>query len=178
MRMHSTRSTLALALALCLPFTAAHAASAEKVEELMEELDVKGNVVQMQGMMAKMADDAFRARAQQEGLTAAQMARAQGINDAMSKTFAQMMAWETLGPRYSAIYQEVLTDAEIDGALAYYRSPVGASMQAKQPELMERSMKVGQSMAMEMMPKLQAEIEKAMAEATAPAAPAAAPAKE
>ncbi|PZO07490.1 MAG: hypothetical protein DCF27_10740 [Lysobacteraceae bacterium] len=175
MRIDRTRSTLALALALCLPFTAAHAASAEKVEELMDVLDVKGNVVQMQGLMAKMVDDSFRARAQQEGLTAAQMSRTQAMNDAMSKAFAQMMAWETLGPRYSAIYQEVLTDAEIDGALAYYRSPAGASMQAKQPVLMERSMKVGQSMAMEMMPKLQAEIEKAMVEA---AAPAPAPAKE
>lgn len=167
MRMNTPRSALVLALALCLPLSAAHAASAEKVDELMQAMDVKGNVAKMQGLMTKMVDDAFNAAAQQEGLTPAQMARAKGASDAMSKTFGQMMSWEVLAPHYSAIYQDVLTDAEIDGALAYYRTPEGASMLAKQPVLIERSMQVGQRVAMEMMPKLQADIEKAISDAAA-----------
>lgn len=167
MRKSSLRSALGLAFVLCLPFSVAHAASAEKVEELLEVMDVKSNLVQMQAMMLGIFDESFRAQAQKRGLTAAQTERLSASNESLKRSFVDIFSWEKLGPRYSALYQEILTDAEVDGALAYYRSPEGASMRAKTPLLMERSMRMGQELMMESMPKLQADLEKSMAEAAA-----------
>lgn len=165
MRKSSLRSALGLAFVLCLPFSAAHAASAEKVEELLEVMDVESSLVQMQAMMVGIFDESFRASAQKHGLTAAQAERLSASNESLKRSFVDVFTWEKLGPRYSALYQEVLTDAEVDGALAYYRSPEGASLRAKTPRLMERGMRMGQELMMESMPKLQADLEKSMAEA-------------
>lgn len=169
MRKSSLRSALGLAFMLCLPFPAAHAASEEKVEELLEVMDVKANVAQMQAMMVQVFDETSRDQARKHGLTAAQTERLSAANESLKRAFADIFTWETLGPRYSALYQEVLTDAEVDGALAYYRSPDGASMRAKTPVLMERSMRMGQELMMEALPRLQADLEKAMAGAAADA---------
>jgi hypothetical protein len=169
MRKSSLRSALGLAVVLCLPFTAAHAASAGKVEELLEVMDVKANHAQMQVMMARVFDDSFQAVARERGVTAEQAERLAASNERMKRTFLEVFTWEKLGPRYSALYQEILTDAEVDGALAYYRSPEGASMKAKTPLLMERSMRIGQELMMEALPKLRADLDKTMAEAAAAA---------
>lgn len=169
MRKSPLRSALGLALVLCLPLSVAQAASAEKVEELLEVMDVKANTAQMQAMMVGIFDESIRAQAQKRGLTAAQTERLSAANESLKRSFVDVFTWEKLGPRYSALYQEILTDAEVDGALAYYRSPEGASMRAKTPLLMERSMRMGQELMMESMPTLQADLEKSMAEAAADA---------
>lgn len=169
MRKSFLRSALGLAFVLCLPFSVANAASAEKVEELLEVMDIKSNLEQMQAMMVGIFDESFRAQAEKRGLTAAQTERLSASNESLKRSFVDIFTWEKLGPRYSALYQELLTDAEVDGALAYYRSPEGASMRAKTPLLMERGMRMGQELMMESMPKLQAELEKSMAKAAADA---------
>jgi hypothetical protein len=107
--------------------------------------------------------------ARERGVTAEQAERLAASNERMKRTFLEVFTWEKLGPRYSALYQEILTDAEVDGALAYYRSPEGASMKAKTPLLMERSMRIGQELMMEALPKLRADLDKTMAEAAAAA---------
>lgn len=168
MRLALSRLTLSLALALCLPVASVQAADPAKVDELLELMDIKKNVAQMQTMINQVMDEEFEARIASEKLTPAQAARVRATNQVMKDNFAQIFAWEELGPEYRRIYADVLTDAEVEGAIAYYRTPAGAAMLAKTPELMQRSMVVGQNRAREAMPRMQAELDRAMHEAKAP----------
>ena len=48
--------------------------------------------------------------------------------------------WSVLEPIYIAVYQEHFTQAEVDGMLAFYRTPVGATVIDKLPLVMQESM--------------------------------------
>ncbi len=147
-------SPLLLSLALLVPAAPAFAASAAKVDELIVELKIEQNFVQMQQIMADSFEQGFQQSVKQRGLSEAQVARARPQIDAMKKMVAEGMSWAAMADDFRKIYAEELTDAEVDAALAYYRSPEGASMMAKMPVLMQRGAEVGQRRAAELMPKM------------------------
>ena len=70
------------------------------------------------------------------------------------------MSWEKFKPAIVQIYAEVYTDEELDGILAFYRSPAGHAMIEKMPQLMSRTMAVAQKL----MGDIQPEIEKMVKE--------------
>jgi hypothetical protein len=70
------------------------------------------------------------------------------------------MSWEKFKPAIVQIYAEVYTDEELDGILAFYRSPAGRAMLEKMPQLMSRTMAVAQKL----MGDIQPEIEKMVKE--------------
>ena len=59
-------------------------------------------------------------------------------------------------------YREMFSQEEIDGLIAFYRTPVGQSLVSKQPELMKRTMTIMQQCLAPMMQRIQK-----MSEATA-----------
>ena len=71
-------------------------------------------------------------------------------NDATAKKFADAMreelTWDKLRPVYISIYQESLTQEEVDGLIAFYRSPAGDAMVRKLPVIMQKTMGAVQTM--------------------------------
>jgi len=57
--------------------------------------------------------------------------------------------------KMDVIYAEIYTDAELKAIIAFFKSPEGASMQAKQPQVLARVMPITQEMQRNLMPKLQ-----------------------
>jgi uncharacterized protein len=70
-------------------------------------------------------------------------------------------------PVYMQLYRETFDQAEIDGLIAFYRSPAGQSFIAKMPKVMQKSMVVVQEQMRAMMPKIQEATAQAMEEAKA-----------
>jgi len=54
----------------------------------------------------------------------------------------------TLLDQMAAVYQQVFTEEELDGMLAFYKSPVGQSMVAKLPQVMNQSVQFSQTWAL------------------------------
>lgn len=159
------RIALAVSLALLLtPASAMAAADADKVDRLLTLMKLEANVAQMEQMIVQSMEQSFRQGLAGESLTPEQERRAEAMLNVMKQSFARMFSWEVMGPEYRRIYQEVLTNEEIEGAIAYYESPAGASMLAKNPELMRRGMEMGQRRAQELVPQMQAEMAAAIAE--------------
>ena len=52
------------------------------------------------------------------------------------------------------IYADVYSEAELKTMLAFFKSPEGQSMMAKQPQIMQRVMPLAQSMQRDLMPKI------------------------
>lgn len=79
----------------------------------------------------------------------------------------QDLQWAQLRPLFVQIYQTNFTQEEIDGQIAFYRSPTGAAVVQKMPAVMQATMGAMQQRMAVLMPKLQAVIQKAAAEAQA-----------
>ena len=59
--------------------------------------------------------------------------------DRMMTTVTSMLDWETLKPIYVKLYAEAFSDAEMDGIIAFYKSPAGSAMVDKTPGLMQKA---------------------------------------
>jgi hypothetical protein len=161
---------LALLLPAALLAPPAFAADEAKVDELMVILQLDKMNAQMLEMMDGVLEKSFLDTSAQHGLTEAQIAARRPQLQRMKNAMRDVLSWEALAPEYRKIYIELLTDAEVDAAIAYYRSPAGASMMAKMPQLMQRGMEVGQRRAAEVMPRVMAEMQQAVEAESAPAA--------
>ena len=73
----------------------------------------------------------------------------------MMAMMKELLAWEKLEPLYVRVYQKTFTQEELDGMLAFYKTPVGASMLAKMPAVMQNTMEEVQSLMGPVMEKMQ-----------------------
>lgn len=98
-------------------------------------------------------------------------------------TVSNELSWSKLKPNYVKVYAETFTQDEINGMLAFYKTPAGQAMIQKMPVVMQKTMVMTQQQVQPMMQKIQTSLNKALHEAqenstpagapTAPAAPAA-----
>lgn len=89
-------------------------------------------------------------------------------------TFKAESGWETMKPELVDLYAKTYTEEQIDGILAFYKSPAGQAMIEKTPEIITQSSAIAQGHFQQMQPKLQAlfqEFKKEVDAAHAPAAP-------
>lgn len=85
---------------------------------------------------------------------------------------------KTMISKMDVAYAEVYSEAELKAIIAFFKSPEGESMMAKQPQVMARIMPLMQEMQQSMGPKLQALIEEFKGQmAASEAAPATPPTK-
>jgi hypothetical protein len=68
---------------------------------------------------------------------------------------ADMMSWNTLEPDYVKLYADTYTEADLDGIIAFYRSPVGEKMLEKTPDLLKASSTIAMNHMGLVEPKLQ-----------------------
>lgn len=142
-----------LVLSLCVWPLAAQEAKPEsreaKVERLLTLTGVDAQTDRMMDQVYKMAVANFPSDAPPEVRVKVEAAQA--------KVFAvirERMGWQKMRPLYVKLYAEVYTDEDLDGMIAFFSSPAGRSMTAKNPVLMQRSMQLVQSVMTELMPEI------------------------
>ncbi len=84
---------------------------------------------------------------------------------AVSDVLREEMTWAKLKPLMQEVYRESYTQEEVDGQIAFYRSPVGRSVAAKMPATMQRSMAVNQQFMLPIMPRMMQAVQRAVAQA-------------
>ena len=109
------------------------------------------------------------------------------MNDAQKQEYASFMrrvetlvtgtaSWQVLEPEFERIYAENLTGADLDGIIAFYRSPAGRAFVEKEPQLLAAASALSVKRVQTVMPQLESMMQdemKTMAEKTSPpAAPA------
>lgn len=136
-----------------------------------ESLDALFEVTRAQALVSSMSANVE----QSIRLTTEQALGGKTLNDAerraidnMTKKAAEIvrqeLTWDKLRPIYINIYQESLTQEDIDGLVAFYRSPAGDAMVKKMPLVGQKTMGAVQAMIGPMMKKLQSAQAEAMAE--------------
>ena len=75
--------------------------------------------------------------------------------DRMMTTVTSILDWETLKPIYIKLYADAFTDAEMDGIIAFYKSPAGSAMVDKTPGLMQKANEAMQEQMKAIGPEMQ-----------------------
>jgi len=132
------------------PLRADEASKSAKAEELLQltqgDQMMKMMEPMMKGMLAQMDKD----------MPAEQRARVGEMQGKMMALVAVSLS--KAKPALAKVYTDTYTEEEIDGILAFYKSPAGKAFLQKMPEVMQRSMPV----MMQMMGDLQPEIKTMM----------------
>jgi hypothetical protein len=124
-----------------------------KVDKLVDSV-----FTQMDGMMKASLQQATKRkplRAEEQAVLDRRQAKMAGLMKAE-------LSWNKMKDLYVQAYRETFSQEEIDGLIAFYRTPVGRSLVSKQPELMKRTMTIMQQRLAPMMQRIQK-----MSEATA-----------
>jgi uncharacterized protein len=149
-------SVLLIAAALALPLSLQAAPpSDESINELLE-LSKAGKL--MDSVWAQM-DSMMKANLQQvtkgKQLNADEQAILDRQQNKMMALIKGDLSWDKMKDMFIETYRETFTQEDIDGLIAFYKSPAGQSFVNKQPELMKRTMTLMQQRMVPMIQEIQ-----------------------
>jgi hypothetical protein len=146
-----------LAILLAVP-TFAHADDASKrakIEDLIRitKMDalLSQAMAQMSDQMKAMSEDQAPARTH---LTPDQQKLADDYDAKIQKILADAVSWDKMKPVMIQAYADIYTEEELDGILAFYKSPAGQAMLAKNPQLMSHTVELVQKEMVDLQPQL------------------------
>ena len=144
--------------ALFFGFFAAHADDASKAAKV-EELFKVAHIDQLSTQVMQQTFDQINSGMMQQmmgvTLTPEQQKRADEFSAKVQKLIADGLGWKSLEPDYAKLYEATYTENEIDGILAFYKSPSGQAMVEKSPMLVKQSSAIVQERMQALTPQLQ-----------------------
>jgi uncharacterized protein len=138
------RRSLVFAAALLFSAAAAHADDATKhakVKELFQLTSMQNRVDQIR--VSALA----QARADDKGLAA--------YYEKLNALVAQSYNWTKLEPSYEQVYADLYTEDELDGILAFYKSPIGQAFLTKTPEATRQVLLISKQQFAALTPQIQ-----------------------
>jgi hypothetical protein len=133
-----------IVLAAIFLFTLPHARADEaskraKIEELFTVLKVDSTLQQMAAQSLARNKDVVKNMLAGRPMTEIDKRIIDENMTKMNAVVSEQLNWSKLKPAYIDLYAAAYSEEEIDGILAFYRSPVGQVMLAKNPELITKS---------------------------------------
>ncbi|MEI2795577.1 DUF2059 domain-containing protein [Pseudoxanthomonas sp. F11] len=144
---------LLLAVIAPVPVYAAPASEAS-VHELLEVTRARQMLEQVYGQMESMYAGSMQ-QALGDDVTPEAQARMQRFSARMTALMKQEMGWDVMAPMYVDIYSKSFSEDEIQGMLAFYRTPAGQAVIEKMPLVMQNTMQAVQERMGAMMPAMQ-----------------------
>jgi len=76
------------------------------------------------------------------------------MQDKVAGIVSDAVAWDKLKPPYLKLYLDAYSEEELDGIVAFYKSPAGQAMVTKTPELMTKASDIVRQKIAEVQPDL------------------------
>jgi hypothetical protein len=156
---------------LFFALSAAHADDASKTAKV-EELFKVAHIDRLSTQVMQQTFDQINSGMMQQmmglKLTPEQQKRVDEFSAKVQTLIADGLGWKSLEPDYAKLYEATYTEEEIDGILAFYKSPSGQAMVEKSPLLVKRSSEIAQERMQAIMPQLQQLMKEYMTQAAAP----------
>ena len=148
---------LTLALLLAPLAWADEATKTAKVEQLLSAMNVEQQQKEMMDQMTQMVIDQFKDQMSKQGnLSPAEMARLEDRQKKLFALIADKTSWQKMKPVFVKAYADTFTEPEIDGIVAFYKTPAGKAMIEKQPMLNTKIMQTVQAQMADLMPEIEA----------------------
>jgi hypothetical protein len=170
-------SLLLACLLLAAPAFANDApASDESIREMLAVSDAHKLIDTVRGQIDAMMKDSMHQALQGKVLSADKQVILDHMQAKMAAVIDEMLDWNALQPMYIRIYRASFTQDELDGMLAFYKTPAGQAMINKMPLVMQNvmsEMKVLIGPMQQKLQQIQRETLQEMQDSTAKPAPAA-----
>jgi hypothetical protein len=148
-----------LATALLFSAAAAHADDATKhakVKELFQLTSMENRVDQIRVSALAQARSFAVQQFASTGVSAQQDNKGiAAFYEKLNTLVATTYNWTRLEPQYEQIYADLYTEDELDGILAFYRSPVGHAFLAKTPEATRQVLQLSKQQFDALTPQIQ-----------------------
>jgi hypothetical protein len=150
-----------LAIALVCAFSLTVSSRAEppsdaSVKELLTLVEAQKMVDSMFGQMKGMMDSSMKQATQGKTLTKDETAAQEKLESKMLDLMKEELSWAKLEDLYLKVYRESFTQEEVNGVIAFYKSPAGQAYVKKMPVVMQKTMTEMQQRMGPMMQKIQA----------------------
>lgn len=126
-----------------------------KVEELIRVTKLDQLMSQMSTQMTARMKQAAAQQNARHPYTPDQQKAVDDYITQIQKITLDAVSWDKVKSQVLAIYTETYTDSELDGILAFYRSPSGQAFIAKSPQLMTKTMQLVNEQMTVVQPQIQ-----------------------
>ena len=130
-------------------------ASEASVKQLLEAGQARKMVEGTMGQMEGFMKSTMQQMTQGQTLTPKQQKDIDTAQAEAMTMIKEMLDWNKLEPMYIRIYQKSLTQQEVEGMIAFYKTPAGQAVITKMPVIMQHTMTEMQQLMAPMMQKLQ-----------------------
>jgi hypothetical protein len=162
------RNSLFLAgIFTCIAVSAVRADEASKtakVEEFFKVSHTEQTLTQGMAMMLSQAKSGLVQKMLDVTPTPEQTKANDEMQDKLAAILTGALSWEKLKPAYVKLYAGAYTEEELDGIVAFYKSPAGQAMVSNSSSIMAKANEIVQRQLASAMP----EIEKLMKDYEAP----------
>ena len=126
----------------------------ESIKQLLAITESRKLVDGMMNQMNGMMNDSLQQVLQGQPVTPKQQKILDNMQSKVITLLKQEYNWDYLEPLYIRIYRESFTQEEINGMLAFYKTPTGRALIKKMPVVMQKSMTEMQKRMVPLMEKL------------------------
>ena len=145
----------AVLLALPLSARADEASKRAKIEQMLTVLKMEDNFNLLMKQVEQQGRQMGMSMTNPSQLTDADKKILDNFMVKLMAAMQETMGWQKLKSEFIDLYAKAYTEEEVDGILTFYKSPVGQSMLAKTPQLVQQSMAISQTHMKEIQPKLE-----------------------
>lgn len=150
------RALLLCAAALCAPVFAADQPPTEaSVRELLAVTEAKQLIDNSMSQIDAAIQAGVKQSLQGRELTPQQEKILDEMRANLLVIFGEEFTWAKLEPTFVDVYRRSLSQSEVDGMIAFYRTDAGRAVIAKMPLIMQNSMQMVQAQLGGMMPRIQ-----------------------
>lgn len=114
--------------------------SDESIKELLRVTESQKLLDSMTGQIDNLLKSSMQQALQGKTITKKEQKQADDIRNKMIVIFKEEMNWEVFEPLFTQIYRDSFTQQEVDGMLAFYKSPSGQAVIKKMPLVMQYTM--------------------------------------
>jgi hypothetical protein len=142
----------------------AAAPSEASIETLLDITKAKSIVEKMPATMEQTMRLVLREVTADQNLSPEQKRALDATAQKFMQIISEEFSWETLKPSYIQIYMETFTQEEIDGLIAFYRTPTGHALIEKMPLVIQKSTALGLEKVKPLMQKFNEAIRQTLTE--------------
>ena len=109
----------------------------------------------MNSQMQSMLKNSMQAATQGQKVTPKVQKEIDDIQQEMASETKEVLSWSKLESMYIRVYQKSFTAQEIDGLIAFYKTPTGQALLTKMPIVLQNTMTEVQQMILPMVQRMQ-----------------------
>jgi hypothetical protein len=114
--------------------------SDQSIKELLEVTNAHQLIDGMKGQITTLVTTSIREAMRGRPMTPARQAVVDRMQAKMTDAATQALNWDELLPIYLRTYRASFTQAELNGMIAFYKSPAGQAVTKKMPLVMQNIM--------------------------------------